>query len=75
MRSEVSDLVKSRTNGKVRESEVVINEADKKVIVCEAVNCFVKATTTIEVDAGHRTISLSLCNICVSKFVGDDGNC
>src|SRR5215469_13158590 len=41
--------------------------------VCEGVNCFEKATTFIEVKAGHRrTISLSLCNICVNKFVGDD---
>ena len=41
--------------------------------VCEAVNCFEKATTIIEVKAGHhRTISLSVCNICVNKFVGDD---
>jgi hypothetical protein len=41
--------------------------------VCEAVNCFEKASTSIEVKAGHhRTIPLSLCNICVNKFVGDD---
>jgi hypothetical protein len=39
----------------------------------EAVNCFEKATTTIEVKTGHhRTISLSLCNICGNKFGGDD---
>jgi hypothetical protein len=51
----------------------VINEANKTVKICEAVDCFVKATTTIEVEAGHhRTISLSLCNICVNKFLGDD---
>ena len=38
----------------------------------QLVNCFEKATT-IEVTAGnHKTISLSLCNICVNNFVGDD---
>jgi hypothetical protein len=73
---EVFNPVKSRTNGPVTESETlgdVTIEADKKMIMCEAVNCFEEATNNIEVQAGnHRTISLSLCNICVNKFVGDD---
>lgn len=39
------------------------------IATCEAVNCFAQATTTIEVEAGHqRTISLLLCEECVSKF-------
>jgi hypothetical protein len=67
----ISDLVKSRTNRTVRNSAPLTNEADNEMM-CEAVNCFEKATNTIEVEAGHRTISLSLCNICVNKFVGDD---
>jgi hypothetical protein len=42
---------------------------------CEGVDCFAEATNTIKVNAGnHRTISLSLCNICVNKFIGDDEN-
>ncbi|MDQ6669145.1 MAG: hypothetical protein M3Y53_13110 [Thermoproteota archaeon] len=37
--------------------------------ICEAVGCFEQATTTIEVKAGYqKTISLSLCKECVSKF-------
>jgi len=37
-------------------------------LLLEAVNCFEKATTAIEVTAGnHRTISLSLCNICLTN--------
>jgi hypothetical protein len=41
---------------------------------CEAVGCFTKATTTIEVKVGVRgTILLSLCHGCVSKFTGDMG--
>jgi hypothetical protein len=47
----------------------VIREADKKVMMCEAVNCFAYASNSIEVKAkNHRTISLSLCNDCVCKF-------
>jgi hypothetical protein len=74
MRYEVSDLVKSRTNIAVRDSAPLeehkraTNEMDNDMM-CEAVNCFEKATNTIEVEAGnHRTISLSLCNDCVCKF-------
>ncbi|HXX96339.1 MAG TPA: hypothetical protein VEL11_04375 [Candidatus Bathyarchaeia archaeon] len=48
------------------------NSIEKEISLL-LVNCFEKATTAIEVTAGnHRTISLSLCNICVNKFVGDD---
>lgn len=37
--------------------------------MCEAVGCFTKATTTIEVKVGQRgTILLSLCHGCVSEF-------
>jgi len=37
--------------------------------ICEVVNCFALATTTIEVKVGYqRTISLSLCNDCADKF-------
>jgi hypothetical protein len=69
----------SRINCTVRESETVgehkhvIKEAGKNLVICDVVDCFAKATTTIEVEAGHhRTISLSLCNTCVNKFIGDD---
>ena len=53
----------------------VVNEPSNGGL-CDGVGCFEEATNTIKVNAGnHGTISLSLCNICVSKFVGDDGNC
>jgi hypothetical protein len=43
----------------------ILNNSD----VCEAVNCFDKATIHLEVRIGHKgTISLSLCNDCVGKF-------
>jgi hypothetical protein len=50
------------------------NSIEKEIsLLFEAVNLFEKTTTIIEVKVGHhRTISLSLCNICVNKFVGDD---
>jgi hypothetical protein len=42
---------------------------------CEAVNCSSPAEVQIEVKVGQLgNISLSLCNICVNKFVGDDKN-
>lgn len=45
------------------------NQARSDSRICEAVGCFAQATTTIEVKAGHqRTISLSLCKDCVSRF-------
>ncbi len=54
----------------------VIDEPRNVALMCEAVNCFAEATNTIEVKAGnHSTISLSHCNICLNKFVGDDVNC
>ncbi len=72
----VLDAGKSQIKGTLIESNTldnVINEANKTVEICEAVGCFVKATTTIEVEAGRdRTILLSLCDICVNKFLGDD---
>jgi hypothetical protein len=41
--------------------------------ICEAVGCETKATTTIEVKVGQKgLISLSLCEDCINKFVGDD---
>ena len=80
--SVLTDPMQNRTNNQVKETgnfgdrKHVINEDDNNVRICEGVDCFAHATNTIEVEAGnHRTISLSLCNICVSKFVGDDGNC
>ena len=37
--------------------------------ICEAVNCFSRATVQIEVKVGQLgSISLSLCNDCVCKF-------
>lgn len=74
----LTDPMQNRTNNEVKETENFgeCNEDDNNVRICEAVDCFAEATNTIEVKAGnYRTISLSLCNICVSKFVGDDGNC
>jgi hypothetical protein len=41
--------------------------------ICEAAGCFSPAEVQIEVKVGQLgNISLSLCNICVNKFVGDD---
>ena len=41
--------------------------------ICEAVGCFEEATVEIEVNAGQgESLPLSLCKICVNKFVGDD---
>jgi hypothetical protein len=75
----LTDPMQNRTNNQIKETENfgeckhVINEDDNNVRICEAVDCFADATNTIEVEAGnHRTISLSLCNICVNKFVGSD---
>jgi hypothetical protein len=40
---------------------------------CEAVNCLSPAEVQIEVKVGQAgSISLSLCNDCVRKFVGDE---
>jgi hypothetical protein len=71
--------IKNLTNDQVKETansgecKHVLNENDNNVGICEAVGCFAHATNTIEVEAGnHRAISLSLCNICVNKFVGND---
>ena len=36
--------------------------------ICEAVNCSAKASTTILVKAGNRSVALNLCNSCISKF-------
>ncbi|MGC2683860.1 MAG: hypothetical protein WA323_18530 [Candidatus Nitrosopolaris sp.] len=41
--------------------------------ICEAVGCFEEATVEIEVNVGQgASLPLSLCKICVNKFVGDD---
>jgi len=38
-------------------------------IICEAVGCFARATTKINVKVGHLgTIPLDLCTDCVKKF-------
>ena len=75
---ELFDMIKSGTSYMVGDSAPLdelkntTNEVNNGT--CEAEGCFAPATNTIEVKAGnHRTISLSLCNICVSKFVGDEG--
>jgi hypothetical protein len=66
----VFNPLKSRA---MNESDNLDDEADNDALICEAVNCPEKATTTIEVEIGdHRIISLSLCGICVNKFMGDD---
>jgi hypothetical protein len=42
-------------------------------VLCEAFDCFQKATVQIEVQIGHSgTLSLNLCNKCVPKF--QEGN-
>jgi hypothetical protein len=71
--------LKDRTIGKKSESVSydAKSEAKMRVIIqnriaptiCEAIGCFAQSTTIIEVKAGHqRTLSLSLCKECVSKF-------
>ena len=38
-------------------------------VICEATECFARATEKIEVRAGpQKVISLLLCNDCISKF-------
>jgi hypothetical protein len=50
--------------------QTIGSEVNKNI--CEAVGCFAKATTTIEVKVGQEgLISLSLCEDCIKKF-GDD---
>lgn len=57
---------------RLNENKQGINEPGKGALMCEAANCFEEAITAIEVEVGHYgTISLSLCNICAKKFVGD----
>jgi hypothetical protein len=36
--------------------------------ICEAVDCFAKAATTILVRTGDRSVALNLCNSCTSRF-------
>jgi hypothetical protein len=68
----------TRTGSKLSESGmfdgekaqlVMSDQARNDSTICEAANCFAKATIRIDVNVGvRRTISLSLCNKCVSKF-------
>mgnify|MGYP007135461688 CR=1 FL=1 len=73
MNPSISDPV-TRTGSNVSESGDKAKlftgvQASSDSRICEAVGCFAQATTTIEVKAGHqRTISLSLCKDCVSRF-------
>jgi hypothetical protein len=40
--------------------------------VCEALNCFARATNKISMKMGNKgIILLELCNDCVPRFVGD----
>jgi len=49
-----------------------IPESEPNKNTCEAVGCFAKAVTIIEVKVGQKgLISLSLCEECIKKF-GDD---
>jgi hypothetical protein len=43
-------------------------EPEPKNDICEAINCSAKASTTILVKAGNRSVALNLCNNCISKF-------
>ncbi len=36
--------------------------------ICEAVNCSDTAATTILVKTGNRSVTLNLCNSCITKF-------
>lgn len=45
-------------------------EVNKRI--CQAFGCFAEATTEIEVKIGHeKTMTLDLCNDCISKFRED----
>jgi hypothetical protein len=47
--------------------------SENNVGICEAVNCFSQATVQIEVNVGELgRLTLSLCEHCVGKFVGDN---
>jgi len=66
----IDDLKASNQANRVHEKS-----ESKRTSECEAVDCFAEATNTIKVNAGnYGTISLSLCNIWVNKFVGGDKN-
>ena len=50
-------------------SQENIHQVPNKNSICEAVNCSSRALVQIEVKVGQLgTITLSLCNNCVSKF-------
>ena len=50
-----------------------LNERCDNQTICEAIGCYAYSTSTVELKAGHhRAISLSLCEDCVDKFVGDN---
>jgi hypothetical protein len=80
------DLLDSRF-GSLQSSESRVPREDRPLMnqckipqevnngICEAVGCFSPAEAQIKVKVGQLgNISLSLCNICVNKFVGDDKN-
>jgi hypothetical protein len=49
------------------------NEHCDNQTICEAIGCYAFSTSSVELKAGHhRTISFSLCENCVDKFVGDN---
>jgi hypothetical protein len=49
-------------------------ELELNNLICEAAECFARATDKIEVKAGpHKVSSLLLCNDCVSKFMETGG--
>jgi hypothetical protein len=44
-------------------------DSEVNKVICEAVDCFLEATTKIKVKAGNQgTITLELCNGCVKRF-------
>jgi hypothetical protein len=50
-------------------SQENISQAPNKNSICDAANCSSKALVQIEVKVGQLgTITLALCNDCVSKF-------
>ena len=51
---------------------LTLDSTTKEIIECEAVGCNAKATTTIPVPVGNKgTISVLLCQKCISKFEQD----
>jgi hypothetical protein len=75
---ELFDLIKSgndytRDSAPLRKLKNTTNEGNNGI--CDAAGCFSPAEAQIKVKVGQLgNISLSLCNICVNKFVGDDKN-